>query len=30
MLLDWRADKLATIRDFRYAAYVIDGADYVV
>jgi RNA polymerase sigma-70 factor (ECF subfamily) len=28
MLLNWSADKVATIRDFRHAAYVIDGADY--
>jgi RNA polymerase sigma-70 factor, ECF subfamily len=28
MLLDWQADKVATIRDFRYAPYVVDGADY--
>jgi RNA polymerase sigma-70 factor, ECF subfamily len=27
MLLDWQADKVATIRDFRYAPYVVDGAD---
>ncbi len=30
MLLQWEADKVATIRDFRHAAYVIDGADYRV
>ena len=24
------ADKVATIRDFRHAAYVIDGADYLI
>ncbi|CUT13664.1 probable RNA polymerase sigma subunit [Bradyrhizobium sp.] len=30
MLLDWSAGKLATIRDFRHAAYVIDGAQCVV
>lgn len=30
MLLDWSSDKLATIRDFRHAAYVIDGAECVV
>jgi RNA polymerase sigma-70 factor, ECF subfamily len=30
MLLDWSADKVATIRDFRHAAYVIDGAHYVI
>jgi RNA polymerase sigma-70 factor, ECF subfamily len=28
MLLDWSAGQVATIRDFRHAAYVIDGADY--
>ena len=28
MLLNWSADKVATIRDFRHAAYVIDGADF--
>ena len=28
MLLDWSADKVAAIRDFRHAAYIIDGADY--
>jgi RNA polymerase sigma-70 factor, ECF subfamily len=28
MLLDWSADKVATIRDFRHAAYVIEGAEY--
>lgn len=28
VLLTWQADKIATIRDFRYAAYVIEGADY--
>ena len=30
MLLDWSADKVAAIRDFRHAAYVIDGAEYRV
>jgi RNA polymerase sigma-70 factor, ECF subfamily len=30
MLLNWSADKLAAIRDFRHAAYVIDGAECVV
>jgi RNA polymerase sigma-70 factor, ECF subfamily len=29
MLLDWSAGKVATIRDFRHARYVIDGADYL-
>lgn len=28
MLLGWTAGKVATIRDFRHASYVIDGADY--
>ena len=30
MLLSWTGDKVATIRDFRYAAYIIDGADYQI
>jgi RNA polymerase sigma-70 factor (ECF subfamily) len=30
MLLGWSADKVATIRDFRHAPYVIDGAEYLV
>lgn len=30
MLLKWSADKVATIRDFRHAPYVIDGAEYLV
>jgi RNA polymerase sigma-70 factor (ECF subfamily) len=30
MLLDWSADKVAAIRDFRHAPYVIDGAEYVI
>jgi RNA polymerase sigma-70 factor (ECF subfamily) len=30
MLLQWAADKVATIRDFRHAAYVIDGAEYLI
>ena len=30
MLLDWSAGKVATIRDFRHAPYVIDGAEYLV
>jgi RNA polymerase sigma-70 factor (ECF subfamily) len=30
MLLNWSADKLAIIRDFRHAAYVIDAAEWVV
>jgi RNA polymerase sigma-70 factor (ECF subfamily) len=28
ILLQWSLDKVATIRDFRHAAYVIDGAEY--
>jgi RNA polymerase sigma-70 factor (ECF subfamily) len=30
MLLQWSADKIATIRDFRHAPYVIDGAEYLI
>ena len=30
MLLQWSADKVATIRDFRHAPYIIDGAEYLV
>ena len=30
MLLGWAAGKVATIRDFRHAPYVIEGADYLV
>jgi RNA polymerase sigma-70 factor, ECF subfamily len=30
MLLQWSADKVAEIRDFRHAPYVIDGAEYQV
>ncbi|MCC8956384.1 RNA polymerase sigma factor [Bradyrhizobium sp. Pear77] len=30
MLLDWSADKVATIRDFRHAPYAIDGAEWAV
>jgi RNA polymerase sigma-70 factor, ECF subfamily len=30
MLLSWSADKVADIRDFRHAAYIIDGAEYLV
>jgi RNA polymerase sigma-70 factor (ECF subfamily) len=30
ILLGWSADKVATIRDFRHAAYAIDGAEYSV
>jgi RNA polymerase sigma-70 factor, ECF subfamily len=28
MLLDWSADKVAAIRDFRHAPYVVDGLEY--
>jgi RNA polymerase sigma-70 factor, ECF subfamily len=28
MLLRWSADKVATIRDFRHAPYVMEGAEY--
>ena len=28
ILLNWQADKVATIRDFRHAPYVIEGAEY--
>jgi len=30
VLLGWAAGKVATIRDFRHAAYAIDGAEYSV
>jgi len=30
MLLDWSAGRVSTIRDFRHAAYVIDGAEYLI
>jgi RNA polymerase sigma-70 factor (ECF subfamily) len=30
MLLGWEGDKVAAIRDFRYASYIIDGAEYRV
>jgi RNA polymerase sigma-70 factor (ECF subfamily) len=30
MLLRWSADKVADIRDFRHASYVIDGAEYLI
>jgi RNA polymerase sigma-70 factor (ECF subfamily) len=30
MLLNWQADKVATIRDFRHAPYIIEGAEYQV
>ena len=28
MLVDWQAGKVAAIRDFRHAAYVVDGLEY--
>jgi RNA polymerase sigma-70 factor, ECF subfamily len=30
MLLQWSGDKIADIRDFRHAPYIIDGAEYLV
>ena len=30
MLLNWQADKIADIRDFRHAPYVIEGAEFQV
>jgi RNA polymerase sigma-70 factor, ECF subfamily len=30
ILLDWSSGKVATIRDFRHAPYVVDGAEYLV
>jgi RNA polymerase sigma-70 factor (ECF subfamily) len=30
ILPQWSADKVATIRDFPHAAYVIDGAEYLI
>jgi RNA polymerase sigma-70 factor, ECF subfamily len=30
MLVDWQAGKIAAIRDFRHAAYVVDGAEYQI
>src|SRR6266700_4972931 len=30
MLLQWSADKVATIRDFRHVPYIIDGAEYLI
>ena len=29
VLLSWKGDKVATIRDFRHAPYVLDGAEYL-
>ena len=30
MLLQWSADKVAVIRDFRHARYIIGGAEYLI
>jgi len=30
MLLNWSADKVVTIRDFRHAPYIIEGAEYLI
>jgi RNA polymerase sigma-70 factor (ECF subfamily) len=30
MLLQWSAGKVAAIRDFRHASYIVDGAEYLV
>jgi RNA polymerase sigma-70 factor (ECF subfamily) len=30
MLLNWQADKVADIRDFRHAPYIIEGAEYLI
>jgi RNA polymerase sigma-70 factor (ECF subfamily) len=30
MLLNWQADKVADIRDFRHAPYAIEGAEYLI
>jgi RNA polymerase sigma-70 factor, ECF subfamily len=30
MLLNWQADKVADIRDFRHAPYIVDGAEYLI
>jgi RNA polymerase sigma-70 factor (ECF subfamily) len=30
VLLQWSADKIAGIRDFRYARYITDGAEYLI
>ena len=30
MLLQWSADKIATIRDFRHAPYITDGLEYLI
>jgi RNA polymerase sigma-70 factor (ECF subfamily) len=30
MLLRWAAGKVAAIRDFRHAPYILDGAEYLI
>jgi RNA polymerase sigma-70 factor (ECF subfamily) len=30
VLLQWSADKVADIRDFRHAPYILDGAEYLI
>ena len=30
MLLGWDGDKVATIRNFRYASYIIEGVEYCI
>ena len=30
LLLGWAAGQVATIRDFRHAPYIIDGAEYLI
>jgi RNA polymerase sigma-70 factor (ECF subfamily) len=30
MLLNWQADKVADIRDFRHAPYIVDGVEYLI
>ena len=30
MLLQWTAGKVAAIRDFRHARYILDGAEYLI
>jgi RNA polymerase sigma-70 factor (ECF subfamily) len=30
MLLQWSADKVAAIRDFRHAPYILDGAEFSI
>ena len=30
VLLGWRGDKLLAIRDFRYARYAMEGAEFAI